>query len=47
VRGPEDARRIALTFDDRADAAHLDCLDELGVPATFSCAATAPSAHPN
>jgi peptidoglycan-N-acetylglucosamine deacetylase len=37
-RGPRGARRVALTFDDGPlplTAAYLDCLDELGVAATF------------
>lgn len=37
-RGPTGARRVALTFDDGPlplTEAYLDCLDELGVPATF------------
>jgi peptidoglycan-N-acetylglucosamine deacetylase len=37
-RGPTQARRVALTFDDGPDhmtGAYLDLLDRLGVPATF------------
>ncbi len=37
-RGPDHARRVALTFDDGPDPltpAYLDALDRLGVPATF------------
>ena len=37
-RGPADARRVALTFDDGPDAMtprYLDMLDQLRVPATF------------
>ncbi|MEZ4360897.1 MAG: polysaccharide deacetylase family protein [Kofleriaceae bacterium] len=37
-RGPSGARRVALTFDDGPlplTSAYLDCLDDLGVPATF------------
>jgi peptidoglycan/xylan/chitin deacetylase (PgdA/CDA1 family) len=37
-RGPDSARRVALTFDDgpgRLTRAYLDRLDQLGVPATF------------
>lgn len=37
-RGPADARRVALTFDDGPDhltPAYLEVLDRYGVPATF------------
>lgn len=37
-RGPTGAKRVALTFDDGPlplTGAYLDCLDELGVAATF------------
>jgi len=37
-RGPSDARRVALTFDDGPDdltPAYLDVLDHYGVPGTF------------
>jgi peptidoglycan-N-acetylglucosamine deacetylase len=37
-RGPVGARRVALTFDDGPlplTRDYLDCLDDLGVPATF------------
>jgi peptidoglycan/xylan/chitin deacetylase (PgdA/CDA1 family) len=37
-RGPSDARRVALTFDDGPDdltPRYLDLLDRYGVPATF------------
>src|SRR5262245_27030711 len=37
-RGPTDARRVAITFDDGPHAMterYLACLGELGVPATF------------
>lgn len=37
-RGPTDAKRVAITFDDGPDELtprYLDLLDELGVPATF------------
>src|SRR5688572_3619445 len=37
-RGPTTTRRVALTFDDGPDdytSRYLDCLEDLGVPATF------------
>jgi len=48
-RGPSNARRVALTFDDGPDsltARYLDVLDELGVPATFFVLGERAAAHP-
>jgi peptidoglycan/xylan/chitin deacetylase (PgdA/CDA1 family) len=48
-RGPAQARRVALTFDDGPDhmtGQYLDLLDELGVPATFFLVGENAAAHP-
>lgn len=49
-RGPAQARRVALTFDDGPDAMtgqYLDLLDRLGVPATFFLIGSSAAAHPD
>jgi peptidoglycan/xylan/chitin deacetylase (PgdA/CDA1 family) len=49
-RGEDDARGVALTFDDGPSAAHtpriLDLLDEAGVKATFFVIGRKAAAHP-
>jgi peptidoglycan-N-acetylglucosamine deacetylase len=49
-RGPAQARRVALTFDDGPDhmtGSYLDALDRLGVPATFFLLGRGAAAHPD
>jgi peptidoglycan/xylan/chitin deacetylase (PgdA/CDA1 family) len=48
-RGPANAKRVALTFDDGPDELtprYLDLLDELGVPATFFVVGELAAARP-
>ncbi|MBX3156270.1 MAG: polysaccharide deacetylase family protein [Deltaproteobacteria bacterium] len=48
-RGPPNAKRVALTFDDGPDhltTSYLDLLDELGVPATFFVIGARAEANP-
>jgi peptidoglycan-N-acetylglucosamine deacetylase len=48
-KGPPNARRVAITFDDGPDhltTKYLDLLDELGVPATFFVIGARAEANP-